>query len=110
MINAYDTIRIKIFWGEEEYVISTYRNEYRSLMELVNDRLYPDAFGECGGMGRCATCLIHLGSAKEIPGMERNETSTLYKRGITDPSIRLSCQILIDVLLHNRTITILDNN
>lgn len=108
-MNNKDTILIRILFEGEEHLISTYQNEYRSLMVLIRDKLYPDSFGECGGMGRCATCKIQLNHAHEIVGMDRNESSTLGKQGITDPSIRLSCQLLIDAALHNTTIVIVDN-
>ena len=72
-----DEILIKIISEGEEQLISTCKNEYRSLMVLIKDKLYPDGFGECGGLGRCATCIVRL--EKEITGMERNESTTLSK-------------------------------
>ena len=102
-----DEILIKIISEGEEHLISTYNNEYRSLMVLIKDRLYPDGFGECGGMGRCATCIVRL--EKELTGMERNESTTLSKQGITDPSVRLSCQLLIDAALHHAIVVVLSD-
>ena len=104
----HDKIFINIVLGEEIHSVSTFRNEYSSLMELIYDKVYPDGFGECGGMGRCATCRVQFDNAHVIVGMDRNESSTLSKQGITDPSIRLSCQLLIDAALHNTTVIVLE--
>ncbi len=102
-------IILKIICEGDEHPVNTYRNEYRSLMVLIKDRFYPDGFGQCGGMGRCATCMIRVVTAQEISGMNRNESSTLSKQGIIDPCIRLSCQLLVDESLHDSTIIIFDN-
>mgnify|MGYP001549295829 CR=1 FL=1 len=102
-------ILLKVICEGNQHSIITSKNAYRSLMVLIKDRFYPDGFGECGGMGRCATCLVRLSAIKEIPGMDRNESSTLSKQGIIDPFIRLSCQLLVDVSLHDRTIAVLDS-
>ena len=107
IMNKQETISINIVLDGEEHPISTYRNEYRSLMALIHDKLYPDGFGECGGMGRCATCQVRLDNVQAIRGLDRNEYSTLSKQGISDPSIRLSCQLLIDASLHGLTVTVL---
>lgn len=107
-MNNQETIQIRIISNGEDHLINTYRNEYRSLMVLIQDKFYQDTFGECGGMGRCATCQVQLNDAKKVVDMDRNEFSTLSKQGITDSSIRLSCQLLIDASLHEATITVLD--
>lgn len=100
-------IALKVVVEGHESVISTYRNEYRSLMALIKDQLYPDGFGECGGMGRCATCQIVLESSVVTEGMERNERATLEKLGIFDPAIRLSCQLLVEPSLKDATVIVL---
>jgi len=109
-MNNQDQIIIKIVSEGQEHAINTCSNEYRSLMLLIKDKLYPDGFGECGGMGRCATCMVQLDPAKEIASMDRNESSTLLKRDIIDPSIRLSCQLFITASLQDCIITVLDAN
>lgn len=77
--------------------IETHQNQYRSLMMLIFDRIGPDGFGECLGMGKCATCLVEvLGEYEQLTGYERNETATLARHGIDHPRFRLSCQIQID--------------
>lgn len=101
-------ITIKVVVGGEEHIIHTCRNEYRSLMVLIRDKLYPDGFGECGGMGRCATCQIELKSGDAQAAMDRNEQSTLNKLGISDPAIRLSCQLLIEPALQDATVVVIE--
>ncbi|MBS1496794.1 MAG: 2Fe-2S iron-sulfur cluster binding domain-containing protein [Bacteroidetes bacterium] len=100
-------IIIKVLYDEEEHLLTTYTAEYRNLMMLIFDKIYVQNFGECGGMGRCATCLIEiLKSEHTIPAFDRNEWSTIKKTGITDNNIRLACQIPVNELLHNATIQI----
>ncbi len=108
-MNNKEEILINVVMGGEKYSVSTFRNEYRSLMELIRDKVYPDGFGECGGMGKCATCQVQFENAHIIAGLDRNESSTLLKQGITDQSIRLSCQLLIDTALNNVTVSVLDS-
>ena len=107
-MNSQNQILINIIAEGEEHLISTYMNEYRSLMYLIQDKLYPDSFGECGGMGRCATCQIKVEPINGILSMDRNEASTLSRHGIADPCTRLSCQILIEASLNSCTIVVLD--
>jgi 2Fe-2S ferredoxin len=73
-------------------------HEYRSLMHLIQDKIYIDDFGECRGMGKCATCLIEITNCvgNKIYNFDRNEKETLRKAGVTDVSKRLSCQIVVD--------------
>jgi hypothetical protein len=40
--------------------------------------------------------------------MDRNEKSTLQKCALKKPNLRLSCQIMINRLLQNATITIVE--
>ena len=105
-MNRQDQILITIISEGEEHLIETYPNEYRSLMALIKDKLYPDGFGECGGLGRCATCIIRS-QQQGIAGMDRNESTTLSKLDIDDPFVRLSCQLLIDANLHHTIIVVL---
>ena len=103
-----DNILIKIVRGNEEHLFNTREHEYRSLMALIRDRICPDEFGECGGMGRCATCQVRLEGTQAPTAMHRNEQSTLNKSGVSDPSIRLSCQLQIDAALNNGTVFVLE--
>lgn len=91
------------------YTIETYVGEYPNLMFLLKDKLLLDDFGECGGVGRCATCIIKI---KGIKGnsikKERNEPATLSKMGFEEDDIRLSCQLYITSDLEECKIEILD--
>jgi 2Fe-2S ferredoxin len=95
--NADHAIRITVLEAGMEHLLTTRANEYRNLMQLIHDQLYPDGFGECNGMGRCGTCLVKfLSSPSSLPESDRNETTTLKKIGITDDSIRLACQLQLN--------------
>ena len=90
-------IKIIVFKGGEKIQLFTYINEYRSLMELLSDKLYLENFGECKGMGRCCTCLIKINSKfHKVNDFEGNELATLKKHNFNNLNDRLSCQIIID--------------
>lgn len=78
-------------------------------MFLLRDKLLLDDFGECGGVGRCATCIIEI---KGVKGgsieKERNEHTTLSKMGLIDPDIRLSCQLYVNKDIDGSQIEIFD--
>ena len=93
--------------ASQEYAVATHANEYRNLMVLLNNMIYLENFGDCGGQGRCATCLISIsGPRLKTAGLERNERSTLDKKGLTQTGIRLACQLLITEELHGAVVTI----
>ena len=101
-------ISIDIIYDGEHYNIQTYYNEYRNLMMLIYDNLYPDDFGDCMGMGKCGTCLIELVEFKTQPSfMDRNEEATRQRHNIKNKNIRLACQILIDEHLDGLKIRVL---
>ena len=100
-------IHLKVMYGEEEYHLETYTNEYRNLMMLLYDKIYLEDFGECKGMGRCGTCMVEIVATKnELPYLERNEETTLKKTGVTNVNLRLACQILVNEALQNATIRV----
>ncbi len=99
-----------VLGDEIESVLKVRSNEYRNLMVLLKDRMALDDFGQCGGMGRCGTCLIKMyGVAQGSMLSYRNEQVTLKKMGILDPAIRLSCSIQVDEELRNVRVELLDN-
>lgn len=102
-------IQFNVIENNKKQRIETYVGEYPNLMFLLRDRLYLDSFGECQGMGRCATCIV---KTKGIKGnsiiKERNEPSTLSKMGYTDPDTRLSCQLYITTDLEGSEIEVLE--
>ena len=105
-----EEIIFTINYNQENHVVKTFPNEYRNLMFLLKDKVCPEDFGECGGMGRCGTCLIRTsGSSDNLNSTYRNEQSTLSKMGITNQAIRLSCQIQIDDNLNDLLIEVLND-
>ncbi len=102
------TISFKVNDEFEVHTIDTYEGEYQNLMTLLYDKLFPEDFGECRGMGRCGTCLIkiqHL--TKTLTLLDRNENTTLEKMGVRSADIHLACQILVDESLKGTEIMIL---
>lgn len=90
------TIIITVIIDDMNYEIATFPNEYRNLMMLIFDRVSPDDFGECLGMGKCGTCLVEIVQGNMLTDFDRNEKNTLSKIGLYNPNMRLSCQLLID--------------
>lgn len=101
-------IRFRVIEGIVSQDITTYEGEYRNLMFLLADQIYLESFGECGGLGRCATCIVKVtGSSAHMIAKERNEPITLSKAGHEAENTRLSCQIYINERLDGATIEIL---
>ena len=89
-------MHINIQTDFEDYQLELSANSYRNLMYLIKDNVYVAGFGECGGMGRCGTCMIEiLSNHKALESFDRNEEATLRKMGIISVNTRLSCQMLI---------------
>ena len=110
MIEERVEISITIINAGEEYAVKTYLHEYRNLMTLLNNNIYLENFGECGGQGRCATCMVKaVGLKGSANSMERNEAATIGKAGLADEAIRLSCQLLINEDLNGAVIEIAEN-
>ncbi|HEY4149069.1 MAG TPA: 2Fe-2S iron-sulfur cluster-binding protein [Chitinophagaceae bacterium] len=90
-------IAVTISCNGHDTIVHTYEHEYRSLMQLIRDQVFVEDFGECGGMGRCATCKVVALNHEYTPeDYERNEWATLTKAGDEIPPTRLSCQVAID--------------
>lgn len=77
-------------------------------MDLVNEKIFVEDFGECKGIGRCGTCLVQMQTKKPLPEKDRNEASTLEKAGMNQDEWRLSCQLMIDDTLQNAVVTVAD--
>lgn len=91
----------------EEYTIQTYENEYRNLMVLLSDKIYMEDFGQCGGQGRCATCMVEVTTTNGVLlSQERNEQSTMAKKGGVTENSRLSCQIFINDALNGAIVRV----
>lgn len=89
-------IRFTVIENNSEQVIETFDGEYRNVMSLLKDKLDLDGFGECGGIGRCATCIVKVSGISGISAIkDRKEPVTLSKSGYDEENIRLSCQLFI---------------
>ena len=101
-------ITITIIYGDQEFQLKAYHNEYRNLMMLISDKIYIEEFGQCTAMGRCGTCLVEfLSASNSLSQMNRNEDTTIGKVGTINPNMRLFCQILVDIALHNSKLRVL---
>ena len=103
-------ISITVIYEDEDHQLTTYPNEYRNLMMLIYDRLGPDEFGDCLGMGRCGTCLIEVHDTQyPLSSYQRNEETTLSKAQLGD-KVRLACQILIDEHIEGLVVKVINPN
>jgi 2Fe-2S ferredoxin len=108
-IRTYD-IAFIVSFEEEEYRISTYEGEYRSLMHLIYDKIYIEDFGVCKGMGKCGTCLVEVSGLKGLSVlMEEDEISRIRKQETKNENARLACQILISKDLENANVRVLQD-
>lgn len=102
-------ISLTIHQAGAVYIVSTYANEYRNLMVLLVNKIYTEHFGECGGQGRCATCLVRVtGELHKKNPLGRNEEVTLSRMGVNKTNIRLACQFLITEDLNGSVIEVLE--
>lgn len=109
MTTHHRDIVFNLVYLDEVTKVETYEGEFRNLMVLINEKLYVEDFGECKGIGRCGTCLIEVeGLNSESLELDRNERSTLQKCAVKGKNLRLSCQVMINNVLHNATITIIE--
>jgi ferredoxin, 2Fe-2S len=105
------TIRIYVLVEGKEHILDTYPNEYANLMILIFDKIYPENFGDCKGIGRCGTCHIKiLNTSFTLPDQDRNETTTLGKMENTDDASRLACQILITDVINGLRVEVLNDS
>ncbi|ATP55618.1 ferredoxin [Pedobacter ginsengisoli] len=91
-----NNISLTVIWDGISYELQTFPNEYRSLMMLIFDRIGPEEFGVCLGMGKCGTCLVEVIQGHTLTDFDRNENTTLAKHGVNNLNIRMACQLLID--------------
>ena len=103
------TISFTIIENGTQIPVATRHGSYPNLMYLLKEELQLESFGECGGVGRCATCVV---TTKGLTGAslikERNEPNTLAQLGYSDEATRLSCQIYITSDLNDAEITVLE--
>ncbi len=102
-------IQFTVLENGKQHGIKVKHGSYPSLMFLLKEELGLDSFGECGGVGRCATCVVEtIGVKGDSAIKERNEPVTLQKMGYHEDNIRLSCQLYITSDLEGAEITILE--
>lgn len=103
------TIELTVIENGTETPITTRHGSYPNLMYLLKEELQLESFGECGGVGRCATCVVKTtGITGNSALKDRNEPATLSKLGFEETHIRLSCQIYITQDLNGATITLME--
>jgi 2Fe-2S ferredoxin len=106
-VTQQEAIHFTVIYEGQEIDVNTYTHEYRNLMVLLNEKIFLENFGECGGQGRCATCIVEItGLNGRSSEMDRNEPYTLEKAGALKPGIRLSCHLKITKDLGNVIITV----
>ena len=81
-----ESIQFTGLYEGQSYELETHESEYRNLMALLKDKVCPDYFGQCGGMGRCRTCLVKFSA---------------------DTEIQLSCQLLVNNTLQDAVIELI---
>ncbi len=106
MNNDLQSITITVQVQSLNKTIHTFANEYRNLMMLLVNSIYFDDFGECGGMGRCCTCVVKIKSNQALPQSDGNEKRTLSRHDFNPDETRLACQIPINEKLDQATVVI----
>lgn len=107
MVEQQKNINVTVISEGQAHQLNTFVNEYRNLMMLIYDRVGPEDFGDCLGMGKCGTCLVQIeGNENVLSFYDRNEATTLAKARL-DKNSRLACQILIDENLNGAIITLM---
>jgi 2Fe-2S ferredoxin len=105
------TIHIHVKVQGKEFVLDTFPNEYSNLMMLIYDKIYPDNFGDCKGIGRCGTCHIKiLSPALTLTHPDRNEKTTLSRLEASNTDSRLACQILINSSINDLRVEVLNDD
>ena len=103
-----NSIQFTVIEEGQRQQIATFHGTYANVMYLLKDKLFLNSFGECGGMGKCATCIVKTTGVKGNSTIkDRNEPNTLTKLGHTEENIRLSCQLFITQDLEGAQIEIL---
>ena len=67
----------------------------KRLVNALTDEAKVDQLHACGGNARCTTCRVEF-IAGEPEKMTEAEKQVLAARGLAQPGLRLSCQILCD--------------
>jgi len=93
--------------GDDEIRVKTYPREYPDLRMLIKDYLKRDDFGQCTGMGRCATCMVTISPNASHVLTQNVRLSNPRLTKDTGRVVKLSCQVIINDELANKSISIL---
>lgn len=77
--------------GVGEFEVAAGKRLVKALVEDAKT----DQLHACGGNSRCTTCRVQFVEG-EPQSMTEAEKETLRARGVTEPGVRLSCQIACD--------------
>ncbi|TWT97534.1 2Fe-2S iron-sulfur cluster-binding protein [Neorhodopirellula pilleata] len=75
----------------------------KRLVQALTDEAGTDQLHACGGVSRCTTCRVEFVEG-EPDKMTVAEKETLKVREVTQPGVRLSCQITCD---HDMTVKVI---
>lgn len=102
-------IQFTVLENGQSHTMNVKHGRYPNLMFLLKEELGLESFGQCGGVGRCATCVVETNGIKGNSAIkERNEPATLQKIGYDKENIRLSCQLYITSDLEGAEITLFE--
>jgi ferredoxin len=81
----------------------------KRLVKALTEEAGTDQLHACGGVARCTTCRVEIvqGSVDQMTVAERDVRAA---RGITDPQVRLSCQLTCDTDMTVRIISRLEGS
>ncbi|HTN21406.1 MAG TPA: hypothetical protein VL125_13065 [Pelobium sp.] len=86
-----NNIQFTLIYKEDEVMVNTFANEFSDLRALIIAKLDLDFFGECGGLGRCVTCVVSVNSMD----------------GLATSREEFACQTLMDKNLANTYIKVI---
>lgn len=91
--------------GQGEFEVPAGTRLIKALVDIAGT----DQLHACGGKARCTTCRVEFIEG-EPTTMTEAEKTTLEARGVTDPGVRLSCQILCEHDFHIKLISRLEGS
>lgn len=61
-MNTNGDINLILKYQGKDILVNTATGQFSDLRELIIKKLQLDFFGECGGLGRCVTCMVEVNS------------------------------------------------
>ena len=83
--------------------------ESTTIRDAIEEKLFPDSYGVCGGNCSCGTCHVHVipSDFGKLQAVGEDEMSTLKESAIKPTAhSRLGCQIELKKEHNNITVTI----